>query len=638
MRNFYKTIFAGIFAIVGLSASAQDNTIATAYTINPGENTLENPTKNAYFQLIPEENSLVTMQGFYANELTEGNNKVNYYTTTENGRQTYFLAEAGKRYILQFYTSSGSPLEKFTCTLDAAAYNTGEDPANPIVVKDGVPAFMPTIVGGTFWNKVYTNIYFCYTAEVDGALTVNTSAETLAWAKGPYSADTSWTELSNPSNAQIDITKDTEYIFKITKNTATMVTLTAKEEIKPGSTSGAAIEIEGNTQTLPAETADIWYKYTAPEDGILTISCDLDAAYAKYNKITAYLNEVDDSNSQEMQSLYNSANYSYTFKPLSINVVKGDVVYVMVHKNTLEENATLTFGYRDIVPGENPEVAIRIELTDNTGSVSVPQISYTGDPMYYVVSLPADMVTSILGESGKNMTFRVYDNIDCSTDSQIASSGSVEVDGYYQYGVAKISPSVAQDYYIKVNTNSEAQTLTVTVREPQEGEAANMPIVINVTENPMLYSFDKLGYDEVRWYALDLKVGELTITSKGQTMDFGYGAYSFSYTGALYSADDLSTPVATSVTDYADYTSDLNASITTPGKYLFCLESLSGTANLQLSGDALVVDTESGVSGVNAESADAVYYDLSGRRISTPAVHGIYIRKANGKAEKVVVR
>ena len=48
----------------------------------------------------------------------------------------------------------------------------------------------------------------------------------------------------------------------------------------------------------------------------------------------------------------------------------------------------------------------------------------------------------------------------------------------------------------------------------------------------------------------------------------------------------------------------------------------------------------SAVESVGAEStaAEAVYYDLQGRRVAEPAAHGVYIRLQGAKAEKFYVK
>lgn len=51
-------------------------------------------------------------------------------------------------------------------------------------------------------------------------------------------------------------------------------------------------------------------------------------------------------------------------------------------------------------------------------------------------------------------------------------------------------------------------------------------------------------------------------------------------------------------------------------------------------------DTSVGVEGIAAENGEAMYFDLNGAKVNSleNAVPGVYVRVANGKATKVLVK
>ena len=50
-----------------------------------------------------------------------------------------------------------------------------------------------------------------------------------------------------------------------------------------------------------------------------------------------------------------------------------------------------------------------------------------------------------------------------------------------------------------------------------------------------------------------------------------------------------------------------------------------------------VYSKKTGIESVDADAADAEYFDLMGRRVSNPA-DGLYIKRANGATTKVLVK
>ena len=506
----------------------------------------------------------------------------------------------------------------------------------------------------------WPSVWYTYTAEKTSWLVIKSDvAATVAVEAASTGTAASVTELGE-NEWRFRAVAGTEYLINM-KNVTVAGTMTLETvDFAPGEDSSNPIDLTGDEYVVE-ETGAVWLKYTADEDGMLTVKTDL--TYAFYaNSVWYYKGSVA---SGAINPGYEAipGSRDYKFKDYSAEMTAGEAFYIYISvSNEASIGSTFTFSMKGIEPGTTVGTAIEIELPamGEDKDVEIMDGTSTSQPGYYWFEvteeeLPMELVVSVpVG----NTLFEIRNEEQIKNMANVNDFTAQSITKWSQDGaqtLLRAALSIPGKYYFIVKGTPDSDFLDVNfaVTEPSEGVLPQTAIWIyhetetdNFDYTMILNKFTENKMN--KWYAIRLNPGTFHMESDDW------------FTGALYSEDDFTTPIAKTVQDrYMNET--LDAVIEHEGVYYYCAQpttmmnaevvvNFSGTAILGTSGirpvmiDGVEMSVNNGVFTFAGEG-EAYVYDLDGRVIavvpageSVELVKGVYVVAAGKNATKIVVK
>lgn len=567
-------------------------------------------------------------------------NNYDYYSTLVSGSKSiHYAVQPGAKLVVMIHTPLNESEVPFKVTFTEV--EPGETLTNPIAAAEGDNTL-----------KAGSTIYYTITAPENEWMVLNLPTgvknPSVYLKTDRYSNPESFTanaETGYDAATKYRVESGKEYVLEFSDVVFERTFNIAFRPYEVGEDASTAFEVKANGEgEIPGETGQFWYVYTAQRTGYVVVGTTLPySGIEGVNRINIYLNTVSSNTRRGLSTEYMGGEYVYT--PLKVSVMAGDKVYASIDKVNFDTGTVLQFMEEDALPGETPGSAIRVELENGEATASVPKIeSYGGQKVYYVVHLTPGVFNIV---SRKYMSAEIFNNPDCLNGTY---STQYYYDGQWVYGF-NTTINTEGDYYIRFNsmgtqTDKGPFDVDFYLREPEPGESAATALVIDVPEEQeeFEYTFEKVPYEENRWYRIQLFKGVLEIVSDRTIESASYteraatvATEGFIFRGSLYSESDFNTPIASTVNTYSPESTTLTATIETPGQYYFRLSELYVNGVVSISGTALKdptqgVDTLEGgrfavICGYGTLTATGYadtlcVYDLQGHRLAATHLDG----------------
>lgn len=555
----------------------------------------------------------------------------------------------GHYYIIVDKKSDTAETQKFNVRFETAqpydSFYNGEE------LTFGVATALPPYAG-TYYYKVTLPETGAYMLNVAPVVPFTESTSTLKLYRTSDSSTALW--IGEP-DIDCEVQAATSYIVKVEVKEAdkrSEITATIRE-LQQGDGASNPFEMVIGKNELTAGNAK-YYLYKAEKSS------------------WAIVKPADMSINQPVVTCLKNANQSYE---TNITILKyGDDAYrfeavegrdYLLKFTKVKEDTSFEFEVPDYAQGEsrdNPFVSDGRSITIPTAPGTywwsysperTGKLQLSTDFKYDVVSSPTrqNEVSLISAETGYTLMSLPIDYTN-------------EV-----FNAAKYNVEEGKGYFVRVTSVSEQTDKTVDfeLADLDPGETASNAIIMDYTTNPFEYYFPKLGSrSEGKWYAIDLREGELTISTTKSLSFYFYKAdntdkylYYASTIGSGY--EDVTNP-DTGVTSQQWVTryGMKDKAITEAGRYVM-IAYYWYTPDLPVTFSGTALKENVGVEGVGvdngAEQSFAVFgneiaafeqsvvYDVAGRQIMTiPAgesrtlSNGIYIVRSGEKAAKIAVK
>ena len=258
---------------------------------------------------------------------------------------------AGESYIICWTLDEDFNGFGFTVSIEDIAQ--GEVASNPIQAELG----NNTLTAGN--DKYYT-----YTATKNGWLKITpddiTTEVSFPVVSGTYVSYR--TAVKDGLSTKTEIQAGESYLIMFSGMLMDGTFTLEETDYAAGESKETAIVVEGNTAAIPEKAQTFWYRYTAPQEGMLTISANIDYVMTssyKYPSVGVY-RENDNYPTTIMQSSSEGTVYSGSFV-----AAENEVFYVEVTMVTAQSDKSLTFEIRDFEPGETSAYPIELTEGDN---------------------------------------------------------------------------------------------------------------------------------------------------------------------------------------------------------------------------------------------------------------------------------
>ena len=260
---------------------------------------------------------------------------------------------AGESYIICWTLDEDINGFEFTVSIEDIAQ--GEVASNPIQAVLG----NNTLTAGN--DKYYT-----YTATKNGWLKITpddmniTTAISFPIVSGSYVSYR--TAVKDGFATKTEIKEGESYLIQFSGMSMDGRFTLEETDYAAGESKETAIVVEGNTAAIPEKAQTFWYRYTAPQEGMLTISANIDYVMTssyKYPSVGVY-RENDNYPTTIMQSSSEGTVYSGSFA-----AAENEVFYVEVTMVTAQSDKSLTFEIRDFEPGETSSNPIELVEGEN---------------------------------------------------------------------------------------------------------------------------------------------------------------------------------------------------------------------------------------------------------------------------------
>lgn len=343
---------------------------------------------------------------------------------------------AGESYIICWTLDEDINGFGFTVSIEDIAQ--GEVASNPIQAMLG----NNTLTAGN--DKYYT-----YTATKNGWLKITpdeniiTTAISFPIVSGSYVSYR--TAVKDGFATKTEIKEGESYLIQFSGMSMDGTFTLEETDYAAGESKETAIVVEGNTAAIPEKAQTFWYRYTAPQEGMLTISANIDYVMTssyKYPSVGVY-RENDNYPTTIMQSSSEGTVYSGSFV-----AAENELFYVEVTMVTAQSDKSLTFEIRDFEPGETS--AYPIELTEGDNElIAASRLN----PVWYGAYFNEGEVTI---SSTDYFTMTLYKADDLNTS--LASANYVYDIGSYELNYTVIE---AGSYLMKVEQAYAGDTIHV---------------------------------------------------------------------------------------------------------------------------------------------------------------------------------
>ena len=258
---------------------------------------------------------------------------------------------AGESYIICWTLDEDFNGFGFTVSIEDIAQ--GEVASNPIQAELG----NNTLTAGN--DKYYT-----YTATKNGWLKITpddiTTEVSFPVVSGTYVSYR--TAVKDGLSTKTEIQAGESYLIMFSGMLMDGTFTLEETDYAAGESKETAIVVEGNTAAIPEKAQTFWYQYTAPQEGMLTISANIDYVMTssyKYPSVGVY-RENDNYPTMIMQSSSEVTQFIGSFA-----AAENEVFYVEVTMVTAQSDKSLTFEIRDFEPGETSAYPIELTEGDN---------------------------------------------------------------------------------------------------------------------------------------------------------------------------------------------------------------------------------------------------------------------------------
>ena len=349
------------------------------------------------------------------------------YTVLASGqKQAKVEVVGGTDYIVKWVCNEGYNAFSFTISYEDIAQ--GETCSNPLIAVEGAN----DLAAGS--DKFYT-----YTATQDGWLVIDTEVSIeVSFLRGCGNYDGTYyaTKVANITKAELLAGEDC--IIKFSNIDEETMFFLSEEEYQEGESCEKAIEVAMGSTAIPEAAGSYWYKYTATQSGMLTISSDImyeqTSDYTRSSAVKV-LTDCDEYGNNIVQSGSESTIFLGEFV-----VNEGDVLLINVVTITAQIGKTLTIASRELNPGESCDNPINI----TPGELTLPIVSRS-NPVWYAIQLePGDF--SIKSSNYNYFSMYLYDS--CEAINELATS---QYDSSISAYSLKYAIPTAGNYIIKLD-------------------------------------------------------------------------------------------------------------------------------------------------------------------------------------------
>ncbi len=348
---------------------------------------------------------------------------------------------AGESYIICWTLDEDINGFGFTVSIEDIAQ--GEVASNPIQAVLG----NNTLTAGN--DKYYT-----YTATKNGWLKITpdeniiTTAISFPIVSGSYVSYR--TAVKDGFATKTEIKEGESYLIQFSGMSMDGTFTLEETDYAAGESKETAIVVEGNTAAIPEKAQTFWYRYTAPQEGMLTISANIDYVMTssyRYPSVGVY-RENDNYPTMIMQSSSEGTVYSGSFV-----AAENELFYVEVTMVTAQSDKSLTFEIRDFEPGETS--AYPIELTEGDNElIAASRLN----PVWYGAYFNEGEVTI---SSTDYFTMTLYKADDLNTSLAIANYVYGEAPDYIGSYELNYTVIEAGSYLMKVEQAYAGDTIHV---------------------------------------------------------------------------------------------------------------------------------------------------------------------------------
>lgn len=349
--------------------------------IEAGSYTVPQYDGTYYYKVnVPEGDSRFLIVDAKAANLQNSNTSVklytldNLYTPIAQGKDFIKNEVAGNTsYMIVWSCSEG--LNSYSFTISYESIVQGDICSNPLPAKTGQNDLSVGAVK-----------YFQYKTTKDGWLlidtdiTVGVSFPKSCQGYGDYDA------VKVGTITKMEVTTGVDYLIKFDNiEEATHFTL-SEEVYKEGESCSMAIPVEAGDTPLPENVLNHWYKYTATQDGKVTVTADIlyeqsadsrksSSVFVKSGDCSAYPVNITQTNSDG------------TWFEGQFVVEKDDVLLINIVTCSVQADKKLTLAIRDLPPGE----ACSLPIALTPGEVTFQEATRS-NPVWYAISLqPGDL-------------------------------------------------------------------------------------------------------------------------------------------------------------------------------------------------------------------------------------------------------
>ncbi len=496
--NSYTTSY--IICIEKTEATATDETFNLTFEpAQPGdlfsnpivltENTATTPLYNGtyyYSVTVPGEGSSfmnVTTTATLSGSSVALYNKDSQYNTLASGTNSLRSeVTGGQTYIIAWSCYEG--INNFDFTISYESIAQGDICSNPLPAVAGEN----TLAAGA--EKWYT-----YTATIDGYLMIDTDIDiTVSFPYDCSSYSSSRATQKIATITKTEVTQGTTCLIKFSNVTAATTFFLEEAEYAEGESCATAIATEAGTINLPKQTLNVWYKYTATQDGMLVIDSNIDYEYGSTG--TSMVSVKEGSCTAYPTSLFDYNNY--IFKG-SLAATAGKEYYINVVTFSAQADKTLSIAIRDYEPGES--CANPMELPE--GDIFLP-LSKPTTPIWFYVDLLNGYELKVESVDYDYFDMAIYN--DCAATSYLATS-----EYYYNdenYGYRLIYTATADGKYIlKLNRTNNADTpVTVTIDKLSGLDAVKGENLVVVKNNNIIVTPNDATRTDVAIYDITGKL------------------------------------------------------------------------------------------------------------------------------------
>lgn len=441
-----KTATEELFNMTYRAASEGDS-FENPKTIEFGEYTAPEYNGTYYYKVnIPEGGSkflkVTSDASFYSASTTVGIYDVNnrYSAIVSGTNDIKAEVKGGSSYIIVWNLDEDINGFKFNVEVEDIA--AGEVASNPIQAVVGVNE----LAGGN-------DKYYSYTATIDGWLKI-TPDDILTEVKFPIvsgSYVSYRTAVKDAFSTKTEIKAGETYLIQFSGMSSDCTFELAENNYGEGESMATAILVEGTSVAVPEKAQSIWFKYVAPQNGMLTVTSDIlfeqDATYQ--SSMVSVQREGDQYPVNIIKTDSGGSEFRGQF-----SVAEGETLYVKVTTLSAQSGKTVSFEIRDFEPGESSMTSIELKNGENTLGEATSQ-----NPIWYYADLNAGSIKISSKDYFMMSLYKADDlNTVLATSTYVAGTAPDYIGSY----VLDYAVSEAGRYIVKVEqTNATGAIVTV---------------------------------------------------------------------------------------------------------------------------------------------------------------------------------